>query len=145
MIVVKVEMWPKGDEKRAREIGRAHIANVGGDGERADYDVKLLKSAKYSQHNAGKVYKRGRVEGFRRHRGPWPLLFLALANALRLRAPNEIDEGDDPEAATRLVEEELRVTGLFLDGALAELYERQKRERRRPDEFDSGGNGVPEE
>lgn len=31
MLVVKVEIWPHGDEKAARELGRAEIGNVGGD------------------------------------------------------------------------------------------------------------------
>ena len=29
MLVVKVELWPYGDPKRSREIGRMHIINKG--------------------------------------------------------------------------------------------------------------------
>lgn len=31
MLVVKVELWPNGNAKQARELGRAEIGNVGGD------------------------------------------------------------------------------------------------------------------
>lgn len=31
MIVVKVEIWPNGDAREARELGRARITNTGGD------------------------------------------------------------------------------------------------------------------
>lgn len=43
MITVKVEMWPGGDESRAREIGRMYIANVGGDAQRGDYAVAVCR------------------------------------------------------------------------------------------------------
>ena len=83
MIVVKVELWPHGDQTRMREIGRAHISNVGGNEDFGRYEVELLKSAEYSVRNAGKVYRRGSVVNFRRKLGPWPLLMYALQSALR--------------------------------------------------------------
>lgn len=43
LITVKIELWPWGDEKRAREIGRMYIANVGGTVERGDYDVAVCR------------------------------------------------------------------------------------------------------
>lgn len=85
MIVVKVELWPFGRESDAREIGRARIFNDGtGDARQGNYRVELLKSAEYSPRNAGQIYKRGVVIGFLRKRGPWPLLMLAIKNALDL-------------------------------------------------------------
>lgn len=43
MIAVKVELWPRGSEDHAREIGRAYIANVGGDATRGNYDVAVCR------------------------------------------------------------------------------------------------------
>ena len=30
MMVVRIELWPQGDESQKRELGVAHVANVGG-------------------------------------------------------------------------------------------------------------------
>lgn len=44
MITVKIELWPFGDEARAKEIGRMYIANDGrGDRERGDYKVAVCR------------------------------------------------------------------------------------------------------
>lgn len=44
MIVVKLELWPLGDESRAREIGRTYIANDGtGTADRGDYQVAVCR------------------------------------------------------------------------------------------------------
>lgn len=43
MIVVKLEMWPHGDEGRAYTLGRTYIANVGGDTKRGDYRVAVCR------------------------------------------------------------------------------------------------------
>lgn len=43
MIAIKVELWPFGDESRAKEIGRAYIANVGGTHDRGDYEVAVCR------------------------------------------------------------------------------------------------------
>lgn len=40
MIVVKLEMWPKGDESRKYELGRTYIYNAGGTTKRGDYEVR---------------------------------------------------------------------------------------------------------
>ena len=77
--MIKIELWPHGDETRAREIGRAEIANVGGTVEYGNYDVRLFKSAEYAKsENVGKIYKRGHVGMFARRNSPWRLLRLAL-------------------------------------------------------------------
>lgn len=80
MIVVKVELWPGGDPKRARDLGTATIANVSALGEHSDYEVRLLKGAEYS-NRPGTLYKAGKVISFPRtdkRWGPWELLALAL-------------------------------------------------------------------
>jgi hypothetical protein len=88
VIVVKLELWPLGDESRRQDLGTAHIANEGGDDNGAStYSVRLLKGAKYST-NPGSVWKLGKVVGFPRAStqvGPWELLFLALESALGSR------------------------------------------------------------
>lgn len=44
MITVKIELWPFGDESRAKEIGRMYIANDGaGNIERGDYKVAVCR------------------------------------------------------------------------------------------------------
>ncbi len=44
MIVIKIELWPFGDEDRAKEIGRMYIANDGAGGPmRGDYKVAVCK------------------------------------------------------------------------------------------------------
>lgn len=47
MIVIKVEMWPLGDESKAVGFSKAYISNqivttVKTDGTRGDYSVKLM-------------------------------------------------------------------------------------------------------
>lgn len=43
MIVVKIELWPWGDAKRSKEIGRLYIANVGGSIQRGNYDGAVCR------------------------------------------------------------------------------------------------------
>ncbi len=87
MIVVKIELWPGGDESKAREIGRIDIANnLKGDSNRGTYTVVLHK--RLGKVKRG-IWKQGMVdidnaekfeiEGFNRiNRGPYDLLYLAL-------------------------------------------------------------------
>ena len=92
MLVIKIEMWPMGDHTRARSLGVATIANVGGNADTASYDCRLFKAPEYSKQaetrplheiltkpKAKEVWRRGLVGGFRRRTlGPWDLLFRAL-------------------------------------------------------------------
>lgn len=85
MIVVKVELWPGGDEEHAIDLGRAQIVNdlqgsLASGLRGGDYHIRIEKGAMYSRR-PGEVWKKGRVEGFPRQSkrvGPWELLFLAL-------------------------------------------------------------------
>lgn len=94
MLVIRIELWPKGDESRAREIGRGLIANVGGTDQVGDYEVRLLKSAEYAKSYDPRrpgVWRRGTVAGFPRLRlGPWDLLLRALVAACGARSPEAV-------------------------------------------------------
>lgn len=87
MIVVKLELWPKGDESRKVDLGTAHITNVSGAGRLASYSIRLLKGARYSKR-PGELYKSGEVPAFPRldkRWGPWELLALALEATIGTR------------------------------------------------------------
>lgn len=99
MLVVKVELWPKGDESRAREICRAQIANDVATtketrGEFGAYKAKFMQSV---QFNPTKVWKYGKVPPIHRQkRGVWDILFLALYSAGMFgRNRNQIRELDE--------------------------------------------------
>lgn len=47
MLVVKLELWPHGDEKRKREIGRTYIANVGGSVSRGEYVAAVCRRGRH--------------------------------------------------------------------------------------------------
>lgn len=84
MIVVKVEIWPRGNEGKAFELSRAYIANdaktsAKTDGEYGSYDAKFMQSF---QFNPNKIWKKGRAENIhRKRRGVWDILFVALRSA----------------------------------------------------------------
>lgn len=101
MIVVKVEVWPEGNVRAAREVGRLEIANVGGDEERANYDASLYAAAStlplgfpgpgrptttllddLTERLSGKPafvhIDSGRVDGFARRDGVWALIRRAI-------------------------------------------------------------------
>jgi len=63
MIVVKIEMWPKGNESKAREIGRSYIYNNGGSMTRGNYEARVCRKAKKFKHEPRKVIS---GEGFAR-------------------------------------------------------------------------------
>ena len=86
MLVCKIELWPGGNEVRAREIGRVLIANVGGDQDTGHYAVQLMRSPEYSAVPG--PWRTGRVENFKRLRlGPYDLLLRALAACVGKRSP----------------------------------------------------------
>ena len=66
MLVIKLELWPYGDESAARELGRMHISNDGtGDGETGHY---------VEMSGAGATTYRRRVTDWPRRRGAWALV-----------------------------------------------------------------------
>jgi hypothetical protein len=118
MIVIKLEMWPKGDPSRARSLGVGTISNVGGTTDTGDYEVRLFKSAEYARTAetrpleerlrrplAKETWKRGAVHAFPRHvLGPWDLLLRGLCAVVGMRSRAEVenlpdaDFGPTPEA-----------------------------------------------
>lgn len=92
MIVIRLEMWPKGDHTRARSLGVATITNVGGNLKIGEYEATLFKSAEYSDRaekrpihemltkpKSHEIWRKGKVSGFPRLKlGPWDLLFRVL-------------------------------------------------------------------
>lgn len=94
MIVVKVEIWPKGDEKSARELTRAYIANdvvtsIRTKGSYGSYNADFMQSA---QFNPKKVWKKGRAENVHRtKRGVWDIIYLCL-KSIGMEKRNKKDE-----------------------------------------------------
>ena len=88
MIVVRVEIWPKGDKARAIEFARAYINNQVTTtqttvGRLGDYKVELHGGVWRAKAGVLPIWKRGFVLGFDRiHRGVWDLLLLALQNTI---------------------------------------------------------------
>lgn len=84
MVVVKIELWPLGQQDQARLIGCAIITNDGtGNIISGNYDVCLRHSGEY----AGKkgIWKQGRVENHKRRLSPYHLVYKALKAALNIR------------------------------------------------------------
>jgi len=84
MIRITVELLPAGSEKLKRHLGTAEISNDGtGSHAVGNYDVRLSKWGA-----PGTTWKRGKVMDFyRRRRGPWDLLYLALRAIVGSRNP----------------------------------------------------------
>lgn len=121
MLVIKIEMWPRGDHTRARSLGVATIENVGGTVKEANYLARLFKAPEYSsvaetrplpemltRPTSRETWRKGSVERFPRARlGPWDLLFRALGalisdrnTGVEFNADVRGDEfGGDPKAA----------------------------------------------
>lgn len=89
MIVVRMELWPGGDQSRAQDLGVAVIANEGESAmdSHPAYSVRLLKAAKFSKR-PGEVWRAGKVPAYPRagkRWGPWELLALALEATIKDR------------------------------------------------------------
>lgn len=82
MIVVRMELWPGGDESRKRPLGVAFIVNDGtGTVDRGSYAVMLSR-----MKDATEPWRLGRVRDWPRRTGsPWDLLVKACAAAMRNR------------------------------------------------------------
>lgn len=119
MLVIRIELWPKGNPEKKRDLGIATIANVGGTLDVGEYDCKLLKSPEYSSKasrpeieriqrpHRSEIWRRGKVGDFPRRRsilGPWDLLFRALGELITDRNPGvefdaDVRAGGDGEAS----------------------------------------------
>lgn len=81
MLVIKIELWPFGEEEKSKEIARAFICNDGETSKKTrgifgSYDAKFMQSDRY---NPKKVWKKGRAENIHRtKRGVWDILYLCL-------------------------------------------------------------------
>lgn len=78
MIVVRIELWPKGFKDEKRELATIAIANVGGTSEIADYRYAIshqVGTPSFQTLDPHKllegvgVWKRGFLRGFQRHLG----------------------------------------------------------------------------
>ena len=87
MLVVKIELWPLGNEANAQPLGLATISNdATGSPAIGNYTVRIFKGKKYSR--AEGVWRTGRVLGFPRQQlGPWDLLYRALLATVKDRNP----------------------------------------------------------
>lgn len=81
MIVVKMELWPLGDESRKKTIGTVRIVNDGtGTWSRGNYNVSVMHRGKGKEH---KVWRHGRVTDYARlSKSPYNLLLAALQSAI---------------------------------------------------------------
>lgn len=80
MVVVKIELWPLGDETQAKQIGEIRIANVGGDQETGIYDAQLAHAGVYWGRPG--AYKTARAVTHLRRLSPYHLLLRVLTKAL---------------------------------------------------------------
>lgn len=87
--MIKIEMWPHGDESKKRDLAAIAIANVGGDSEFGDYGYSISHQidskygAKWEGHapfaNRGVgAWKTGQICGFMRAKGAVKLLAAIL-------------------------------------------------------------------
>jgi hypothetical protein len=84
MVVVKIEIWPRGEESEAKTIAVARIANDGtGTTSHGNYAVSLSHSGKF--YGRPGPWKTGRVQKFNRLWSPYHLVFYALKFTLGLR------------------------------------------------------------
>lgn len=88
MIVVKLEMWPQGDQAKAYSLGRIFLWNkvktTVKNPKRGDYEYAVMhKSAKDTVHpNLGKVVRTGVIKDYPRlSYTVWKLILLCLKDA----------------------------------------------------------------
>lgn len=80
MVVVKIELWPHGDESQMRPLGRIDIANDGtGTVALGNYDATFAHAGSY--YGKEGHYKKGRIVAFSRNLSPYHLIARALAAA----------------------------------------------------------------
>lgn len=85
MIVVHIDLWPFGDNKKAKPLGNIVIANDGtGSDKSGNYDVVLSHAGIYYGKRE-EPWKRGHVKNHKRMLSPYHLVYKAIKNSLNLR------------------------------------------------------------
>lgn len=84
MLVVKVEIWPGGNEAAAREIGRMEMANISDLAAVSDYSVQIVQAAT-PRLGVPAFNEQVTVEGHARRDGPWRLVKRALDRLLPIQ------------------------------------------------------------
>lgn len=73
MMVVRIEIWPDGDESDCFEIGRMEVSNISGLAEVSDYHAHIVQRATFSL-NVNALEKTVLVQGHPRRNGAWALV-----------------------------------------------------------------------
>jgi hypothetical protein len=107
MLYIRIEIWPFGNRDKARVLGEATIANVGGDNNMANYEAliskfggfKVKKNCAYPERDrvafplASSTWKKTEIENFPRlKKGPWDLLYLVLYSVVGKRNKIKLTE-----------------------------------------------------
>lgn len=79
MVVVKIELWPKGDQSAAKQIGEIRIALVAStdQGKTADYAVELRHAGRFWGRPGN--WKTGKLLSHVRELSPYHLVMRAIA------------------------------------------------------------------
>jgi len=81
MLVVKIELWPAGNEGKAKELYRLFINRTGSseDGNRGDYHLRFLRKHKTDRFNENQMLRRGNIYSWpRKTNNVWLLLQKAI-------------------------------------------------------------------
>ena len=82
MVVIKIELWPKGNENKAREIGRMRVINDGtGNAQLGNYSVEMDHAGIYYGKRKN-PWKTGKVKQHFRMMSPYHLLAKAVASCI---------------------------------------------------------------
>lgn len=85
MLVIKVELWPRGSEEEKEEIGRTYVTNDGsGTLDRGNYDVHVCRkdNPRRPTDEDANATREGRVEDYpRKSYSVWRLILRALFSA----------------------------------------------------------------
>lgn len=78
MIVVRIELWPHGDESSSKPLGVLVISNDGtGNQQLGNYSVTASHAGDFYGKRK-EPFKQGVVTGFLRHLSPYRLIYRAL-------------------------------------------------------------------
>ncbi|WP_334181707.1 hypothetical protein [Novosphingobium sp.] len=80
MLIVKVEVWPGGEENEAFEIGRMEIANITASGHVCDYSARITQEEEILLMVPA-LDKAISVKAHSRRAGPWKLVKRVLDQA----------------------------------------------------------------